>query len=84
MTTFCRSIADIDQWTRYVMAGDDVAAQGFYEAKNLEHTPGRGSSCWQEPAGYYTVSDTSPGTVGPLECLRPSGIITCAVRRQMI
>lgn len=26
MTTFCRSIADMDQWTRYVMAGDDVAA----------------------------------------------------------
>lgn len=71
MTTFCRSTADMDQWMRYVVAGDDVAAVSFYEEKH------RADACWEEPAGTYTLSDATRGTVGPMECLRGSGFTRC-------
>lgn len=77
MTVFCRSVADLDQYVRYIVAGDDVAAIGFYEAQNQESTPGIGSACWRDRSGTYTLSDRAMGTVAPLECLRASGFNRC-------
>jgi hypothetical protein len=76
---FCRSQADMDQFLRYVLHGDDQAALAFFRSKEQEQTPGYGSSCWVDKGGgFYTLSDTAMGTVAPMECLRASGYTACA------
>lgn len=76
-TVFCHSIADADQYLRYVNAGDDVAAQAFYDAKSRQIRADGDAACWIDRPSTYTVSDTSPGTVAPMECLRYPGFTTC-------
>lgn len=77
-TVFCRSIADADQFARYVASGDYVAANAFYEAKRAQISANGDAACWKDPPSFYTVSDTQPGTIAPMECLRMSGFLTCA------
>lgn len=76
-TTFCHSIADADQYLRCIIAGDDVAAVAFFEAKARQVNADGNAACWEEPPSYYTISGTQPGTIATMECLQLLGFTTC-------